>query len=77
MMERIKQILPATKQVELEVMEIDNVKLVMDIKDITRFERNLTYHFPRSNFVSCKALNCLKIQKIKVKWLTLNFLSIL
>ena len=37
--ERVKQMLPVTKQVELQVMEVDGVKFIIDIKGIDRFER--------------------------------------
>ena len=37
--ERVKQMLPVTKQVELQVMEVDGVKFIIDIKGIARFER--------------------------------------
>ena len=37
--ERVKQMLPVTKQVELQVMEVDGVKFIIEIKGIARFER--------------------------------------
>ena len=38
-LERVKQMLPVTKQVELQVMEVIDVKFIIDIKGISRFER--------------------------------------